>query len=423
MASLPESHTCRCHYAVHVALLAGALLSTVWSWSSARGHDWMRDMEDQSAWCPRSFQGGGYGHPPGPDSFNKQIYQGFVEIVLDRDVACARIDRAFRAAGYKMVRDYAYDRDGVAFRATGYDPDKKVGYVWATPETVGPGFFGNDRESPNQNPDRLSAAKAAMLEKRAPITLEFIAVVIPYTSRLGYVTGYYRNAEEKAAFEKRKADTVEERLTALDSCVAEYVCWVADRRASEYPSRSPKPRNLLSLARWRACPRPHHSFGECGVGQPRPLPAAMLRKFVERLTAEAKIDVTSPFRYERNGTSLTITGFDPRQKIGYVWGYPNDEPPSAKELEVLAAQAEADGICIAWISPADKRFDRSGYPVLTRYAPRYLEKVKESQAIADPASREAALRALDEQIEEDNARPALDKLERRLREFLDWAKN
>jgi hypothetical protein len=387
--------------------------------AALRAEDRTSIVETPLAWHSSPFQEG-YSWPGG--SFNKSIYKGAVTIVLDRDEACERIDRAFQKLGFRMKRDVAYRRDGVAFRVTGYDVERKVGYLWATPETLGEGFFGRPPESSDEEKAiRLTAAEAKMLEDRAPATHEFIAIVIPYTHRLGYMEGFYRNDEEKAAFEKRRADTAGKRLASLDKAVGDYVQWVAARRAEEYPAPSPEPRNLLAFARWQQCRARPHIFGECGVGQPRPLPDTLVRKSIESWSAEAKIDLTLPHVYQTKGASLKLTGFDPKRKIGYIWDYPPDNPRRLKEIASLAAQAQVDGLRIAWISPADTRFDNAGAPELTRFAPPYAGKRGAISKISDPADRAEAIRKLNEEVARDNARPALSRLERRMREFAEYA--
>ncbi|MCE9582187.1 MAG: hypothetical protein K8T20_06815 [Planctomycetes bacterium] len=393
------------------ALLASAALSAILTALPARGEDRTRAVEDSINWHLNPFQKGGYSWPGG-DTFNREFYRGHVDFVLDRAAACDRIDRAFERAGFHMKRDVAYEKDGVAFRATGYDADRKVGYIFATPETVG--LFGSDPGG-RDAAVWLSAEEAKTLEDRAPVTREFIAVVIPYVNHLGYQVCPYRDDKEKAELEKKKADTVESRLASLDGCVAEYVTWMAGMSTSEYPAPSAEPRNLLNVARWKSAIPEHHFPGECGVGMPRPLHVDMVKKFVAQWSAAAGVDLSKPFTYEKDGKSFTLTGYDPAKKIGYLWACPSPE------LSALAAQAEADGLRIAWISPADARFDLRHERTMTRYAPQYAEKAKAVQAIKDEKAREAATQALDAQVEEDNARPALDKLERRVVEFLEWA--
>jgi hypothetical protein len=188
---------------------------------ASRAEDRTRAIETPINWHLNPFQEGGCGWP-GP--FNTSAFNGIVEIVLKRDVACERIDRAFQTAGFRMVHNVTFDRDGVVFRPTGYDREREVGYVWGTPESLGEGFFGRPPDvSDEEKAARLSAAEAQLLEDRAPMTREFIAVIIPYTNRLGYSSGAYRNDREKASLEKLGADTEAKRLAALDNAVADYV--------------------------------------------------------------------------------------------------------------------------------------------------------------------------------------------------------
>lgn len=389
--------------------------------SVSRAEDRTRLVESSINWQMSPFAMG-YSCPAAPGSWNEAIYQGVVEMVLERDPACARIDRAFEKSGFRMKRDVIYDRDGVAFRLTGYDEKRKVGYVWGTPETLGDGFFGDSSAVLEKEKGiRLSAAEAKLLVDRAPVSHEFIAVVIPYTNRLGYTGGYYRNEAEKVRLERQGAASAEMRLAAVEEAVDEYVRWVAARLAEEYPAPSPEPRNLLAFARWNTYRAPGHLFGECGVGQPEPLPDELVKKSIASWGAQAKLDLTSPFEYKTKFGNVTITGFDPKRKIGYLWNFPADDDERRNDVKAIAAEMEADGLRIAWISPSDVRFDNAGSPTLTVFAALYAEKAAAIPKIADPTAREAELRKLNEEITQDNFRPTLERLERRVREFFDWA--
>ncbi len=51
---------------------------------------------------------------------------------LDEKIAREVIDDLFRAAGYAVKHDQRIEREGISFVADGYDPDNKVGYVFAS---------------------------------------------------------------------------------------------------------------------------------------------------------------------------------------------------------------------------------------------------------------------------------------------------
>jgi hypothetical protein len=83
----------------------------------------------------------------------------------------------------------------------------------------------------------------------------------------------------------------------------------ADRRAEEYPAPSPAPRNLLTFTRWSNCRAPQHHFGECGNGQPRPLPDKLAKTSIESCGTEAKLDLTLPFIDKKGDVSIKAHGF------------------------------------------------------------------------------------------------------------------
>ncbi len=345
--------------------------------SAASAEDRTAVVETPLNWHLNPFQKNGYSYPNAPNLISK----------AEREAACDRIDIAFAASGFKMKRDVPYDRDGVTFHVTGYDAEKKVGYVWAMPETLGEGFFGNPAvETEAAKKKFLSAAEAKLLEDRAPQTREFIAVIIPFTHRLGYRIFPFKGETEEekkyaALLEKAYADDAEKRLAALDTAVTEYVVWVAERRAEEYPAPSNEPRNLFPVARWSLGRDPHYPFGICGVGLFHPLEEKTVKKSLTTWGEEAKLDLSAPFVYTTKSASITITGFDSKKKIGYVWSTPSDDEVTRKKLAALAADAETHGLKIAWISPWDGRFDAS----------------------------------------EDGGKVALERLDRRLKEFFNWA--
>jgi|GEM_PF-4269658 len=376
-------------------------------------------VEDPLKWLVNPFQAGGYSYPSGPNVIPEE----------EREAACQRIDAAFAMKGFKMKRNFPYDRDGVAAHLTGYDPERKVGYVWATPETMGEGFLGNPAKGPAEAQARLlSTAEVKLLEERAPQTREFIAVIIPFTHRLGYQTSSY---EKSAIFEKDEAARLqrayeaysEKRLKALDTAVAEYVYWVADRRAEEYPAPSTKPRNLFPVARYSLSLNPHYPPGICGVGLFHPLPDAVVKKAMQQWGKAAGLDLSQPFTYQTKSASVTLTGYDAKQKIGYVWDTPSDNPVVRERLEALAGAAAADGLRIAWISHWDRRFngDNPSYGASPKYA-EILAALTKVAKITDPAERERAQRAPQEELTWLLAGPALERLQRRVKEFFEFAK-
>src|SRR5581483_2019408 len=47
-----------------------------------------------------------------------------------------RIEEVFRDEGVNLQRDFVYRRDGIAFTADGYDPEQKIGYIFACQRNV-----------------------------------------------------------------------------------------------------------------------------------------------------------------------------------------------------------------------------------------------------------------------------------------------
>jgi hypothetical protein len=57
----------------------------------------------------------------------------------------------------------------------------------------------------------------------------------------------------------------------------------------------------------------------------------------------------------------------------------------------------------------------------TVFVPPYAEKAAAIRKLTDHAAREVALQKLDAEVARDNYRPSLERLERRMKEFLEWA--
>lgn len=397
-------------FAIPMQLLMCLALAT-----ACFAQDRTKIVEDPISWKLSPFQNGGYTWPGG-GSFNTEIYEGQVNVQYDRDKFCDRIDKAFANVGYKMRRDVDYHQDGVQFRLSGWDAERKVGYIWATEDALGEGYFG--RESTDEAEVRLSAQEAKLLIERAPFTREHIAIIIPYTNVLGYSGGAYENKRQKNLLEKMFAKDEPKRLAAVDGLVAQYVNFVATLQSLEYPAPSKEPRNLFSYDHFRICGT--RGFQLCGVGSPDYINDELAKEKIIEFARSKKVDFSRPFEYETTeGNSIGIDGYDPDLKIGFIWNDTGSADTKSVFTAEVAAAMNENQMKIAWISRCDTRF--SYFVFKTRFNKEYANQLAEVESIKDEKLRLEETKKLDELVHRDNVEVPLEKLERRINEFVDWA--
>ncbi|MBI3099362.1 MAG: hypothetical protein HYY93_14145 [Planctomycetes bacterium] len=161
-------------------------------------------------------------------------------------------DRIFKEAGYTLRRYHPYDRDGVSFVADGYDPEKKVGYVHGTWETLDQDAIVHwdraegEKAPPAEDPKKLSLAEATRMESRAVKDREFIAVISAFDSRFEYQ--WYNVSEDlrkkvsevdaipdpskrMVAQETLQEEIAREAVARLEEAVREYIAWAKSQGA------------------------------------------------------------------------------------------------------------------------------------------------------------------------------------------------
>lgn len=201
--------------------------------------------------------------------------------------------------------------------------------------------------------------------------------------------------------------------------------------AAEDPAQDAKPENPFKV---EASGLPFRT-SPYGTGEPSRLEEDVARKLIDKLFRDAGYRLQTDFAYNREGVAFSASGYDPEKKVGYVFGtYQNLDtdavvswredknapgPVDPKKLSLAEAKkleerAVRDKEFIALISGFDGRFE---YDRTT--TPDWSKRWDESEAIADPAKRAAAQRAL----EEERARAALERLEKGVREYIAWARS
>jgi hypothetical protein len=213
---------------------------------------------------------------------------------LRSEIALETIDRAFREAGYHMLRRYQINRDGMTLIADGYDPEHRLGFVFATYGNLGPDASDAKPPDPDTPPGhidwlleefselakndgeeqalneirriqkltdsderhraccelfrrdwraRMSLDEARNLVDRSEIGIEFIAVISQFDLRLEVSPSCDAFPRECVAIDlipdsgKRRAmhelikDQVERKVTGnLYDAVQNFICWAKSRR-------------------------------------------------------------------------------------------------------------------------------------------------------------------------------------------------
>ncbi|HWB12241.1 MAG TPA: hypothetical protein VG826_23640 [Pirellulales bacterium] len=206
---------------------------------------------------------------------------------LDDDLAREAIERVFRESGYHLHRRCQYDRDRITFLADGYDPEHRVGYIYAdnvnldhdaTEWRAEPGNtemvdrcledladvaeYNGEKEAVNEinsirqltdparreaayraylakdRRNKLSLAEAESLLSRAGKDGEFVAVISHFDDR--FAVSYYSDEFQAKQSEvaliadpvKRAAiskvirqEAVQEVVDRLERTVREYIAW------------------------------------------------------------------------------------------------------------------------------------------------------------------------------------------------------
>lgn len=199
---------------------------------------------------------------------------------LEEELAREVIERVFRQAGYRFTPNYEYVKDDVACIADGYDPQRRVGYVYADYRSLDRDAEGalsmleistadietvdfllddlasefeykNDRakcervralqriEDPaarraaflnytkENRPDKLSLAEAQALVDSKPHDNEFIAVVSHFDER--FTTDLWSDESRAALYEAEQIADPAKRLAAIKA--------VQERAASDTIAR------------------------------------------------------------------------------------------------------------------------------------------------------------------------------------------
>ncbi|HVX16139.1 MAG TPA: hypothetical protein VHC22_33445 [Pirellulales bacterium] len=233
----------------------------------------------EPAQSPFQFANSGLPHVSSPFGTGAPNY-------LDDDLAREAIERVFREAGYHLRHRYQYDRNGLTFIADGYDPEYRIGYVYAnyprldrdatdwpdeTPaervdfsldQLADAATYEKDNEALREiasiqqltdpvqrhaayrafmskdRRDKLSLAEAKSLSSRAGSDGEFVALISHYDRRFE-VPHYSDDIQAKLTYaalipDPVKADAISEviRLEAvqqvvdrLESAVRDYIAW------------------------------------------------------------------------------------------------------------------------------------------------------------------------------------------------------
>lgn len=388
-------------------------------------------VEDPSEWTGLSdpFAREGYQIPA--SFMHGTVPPHTLEEIIDAQAARSAITRAFAEAGVHLQADFAYQRDGVAFTATGYDPERRIGFVWATRESMAADAW-NPQTPALPDPARLSWAERDALVQRAVRDREFIAVIVPSQERFGYRGGQYASAEDFAVARQQVEADRERRtragLTALAACVQEFVAFARSQALRQYPSDSDQPRNVFPAADWTCESRAEaRSFHECGVAEPVGVALEVIRERIEQVFMEAGYALQRDYHYDRDGVAFTVSGYDPNARVGYALDVTNDyDAPDAvrltcEEARTLEARAGTTHEFVALIHQVPCLF-QIPYGREGEVPPDVMAQYAEIDRIPDPGRRQTALDAWTRGCDRYRAQVQLQRIERRVREYLAWAK-
>lgn len=245
------------------------------------------------------------------------------------------------------------------------------------------------------------------------VALPFSRELIVAVASLG-LAGCLNDAAASFVPPKKKATTTAEAKTTEPK---------APRSSVAAPESNPFPLEGSGLP-FRTSPY--------GTGEPQRLEAELARRAIDAVFAAEGIELTSGYAYAKDGVAVKLDGYDPKSRLGYVFGdwdkldgsaliswaeshearVPDDHEKlslaEAKKLEARAARGED---LVAVISAFDRRFEYGGW-----------EDEKAEPLDLEGITDEDEIRRRVQAHHEKRARAALEKLERAVREYIAWAR-